>query len=138
VAVRDLIIPDPGAAGYPAGASVPLAMQVWNNTNGPVSLTGAAVTGGMPASLIDAKSTATVPVTAFDLPIGADASIALNQQSGRFLQLRCTGGTLRAGTGIPMTFTFSNGASIAVNVPIGQSIAASAGPSASGAPAATC
>ena len=140
VAVRDLFIADPGPAGYPAGASVALTMQVWNNTNTPVSLTGATITGGQPASLIDAASTATAPAKTFDLPIGASASIGLNQQAGHFLQVQCAARALVPGTNLPMTFTFSNGASIAADVPIGRfpDSSAGAGASAGAAAGAAC
>lgn len=120
VAVRELFAPDPGPDGYPAGARVPLAVEVWNNTNATVSLTGAGVTGGAPASLIDVKATASAPATSFSLPIGASAKIQLTQQSGQFLQVTCAARALTTGSAIPMTFTFSNGATIATTVPIGH------------------
>jgi copper(I)-binding protein len=118
VAVRDLHIPDPGPAGYPAGAMVPLLVQVWNNTNAPVSLTSATITGGTPAALIDPKATA--PAAVFDLPVPAGSSVALSQGSGLFLRIQCAKLALTAGTNVPMTFVFSNGATIAIDVPIGR------------------
>ncbi len=119
VAVRDLFIPDPGPAGYPAGTMLPLAVQVWNNTNAPVSLTAAAITGGAPATLVEPGSTA-APVATFDLSIKAGSNIGLRQQSGAFLQIQCAKQALAAGIDVPMTFTFSNGATVTADVPIGH------------------
>ena len=45
VGLRDLYVADPGPDGYQPGSSAPLAMQVWNNTNAPVSLVSAAASG---------------------------------------------------------------------------------------------
>jgi hypothetical protein len=120
VALRDLFIPDPGPAGYPAGALIPVDVQVWNNTNAVLSLIEASVTGGGTAALIDPHSTATAPATNYALPIGAGTSIPLTRQSGQFLQVRCAARALTAGTDVPMTFVFSNGASITADVPIGR------------------
>src|SRR5690349_9855268 len=45
VMVREVAVLTSGSDGYKAGASAPLTMQVWNNTNKPVSLTGAKAVG---------------------------------------------------------------------------------------------
>jgi hypothetical protein len=133
VAVRDLYIPDPGPVGYPAGAVLPLLVQVWNNTDSRLSLTGATITGGAPAALIDPSSTA-APATTFDVSIKAGSSIGLSQQSGTFLHVQCAKQALGAGTDVPMTFAFSNGATITADVPIGRFPDAGS----SAAPLATC
>jgi hypothetical protein len=115
VALRNLFVINPGPNGYPAGGGAPLAMQVWNNTGGAVSLTGATIKGGTAAVLVAGSQTKTT----YDIPISAGNKVLLNQQAGQFLQVNCKG-TLMAGMVVPMTFTFSNKAAISVDVPVGR------------------
>ena len=81
-------------------------------------MTSATITGSAPATLIDPKGTA--PAAVFDLPVRAGSSVGLSQQSGLFLQIQCAKAALTAGTDVPMTFVFSNGATITADVPIGH------------------
>jgi hypothetical protein len=119
VAIRDLFLPDPGAAGYLAGGTAPVALQVWNNTNQDVSLTGATASS-VPAMLISPGQTpAPTGATGFDLRIPAGGSVDLTQQAGRFLLIRCVPVTLASGTSVPMTFQFSNGTKISIDAPVG-------------------
>jgi copper(I)-binding protein len=120
VALRDLLLPDPGAAGYPAGGSAPLAVQVWNNTNKPISLTSATAAGSAPVILVSTGETpAPSGDTSFAVLIPPGANVTLSQQAGRFLLIRCVPSTLAAGTMVPMTFTFDNGVTLSADVPVG-------------------
>jgi len=120
VAVRNLLLPEPPANGYPAGGSAPVAVEVWNNTPKPISLTAATVAGTSPAILVSTGETpAATASTTFEVIIPPDANVTLSQQAGRFLLIRCVPVTLAAGTAVPMTFTFNNGVTLSAQVPVG-------------------
>ena len=94
VGLRDLYVADPGPDGYQPGSAAPLAMQVWNNTNAPVSLVSAAASGAVPVVLVGQGSVdpaSTVPPTSatFDVVVGPSGNIPLSQAAGRYLQIGC-------------------------------------------------
>ena len=129
VALRDLYVADPGPDGYQPGSAAPLTMQVWNNTNVPVSLTGASASGSVPVVLVGqgpAEAGSSVPPTSvtFDVTVAPSGSIPLSQATGRWLQIGCVSTNLKAGTAVEVTFTFSNGATITTNVPVGPQLPA--------------
>jgi hypothetical protein len=134
VALRDLYVADPGPDGYQPGSSAPLVMQVWNNTDKPVSLVSASASGSVPVLLVgqgsvDPASTAPPSSATFDVVVGPAGNIPLSQAAGRWLQIGCVSTNLKSGTAVQVTFTFSNGASITTNVPVGpQLLAAPAEP----------
>ena len=129
VGLRDLYVADPGPDGYQPGSPAPLAMQVWNNTNAPVSLVSAAASGAVPVVLVGQGSVdpaSTVPPTTatFDVVVGPSGNIPLSQAAGRYLQIGCVSTNLKSGTAVEVTFTFSNGATITTNVPVGPQLPA--------------
>jgi copper(I)-binding protein len=129
VAVRDVYVADPGPDGYQPGSSAPLVLQVWNNTDKPVSLVSASVSGSVPVLLVgqgavDPASTAPPSTATFDVIVGPAGSIPLSQAAGRWLQIGCVSTNLKSGTAVEVTFTFSNGATITANVPVGPQVPA--------------
>jgi hypothetical protein len=101
VALRKLYL---AAGTHPAGAGTALSLQVWNNTDRAVALTGAATPLGGPV----------VPAgAAFPVPVPGGGHVDLR------LEIRCLAGVLRSGQALAMTFTFSNGARIAADAPVG-------------------
>jgi hypothetical protein len=121
VAVRDVFIV---AGTYRSGASAPLSVQLWNNTGSTISLTGATIPLGGLVVLAGASSAGTGGLA---VPVPGGGHVALNRSAARYLEIRCLPGDLRAGELLAMTFTFSNGARIAVDVPVGP-VAGTAGP----------
>lgn len=129
VALRDLYVADPGPDGYQPGSSAPLVMQVWNNTDKPVSLVSASASGSVPVLLVgqgsvDPASTAPPSSATFDVVVGPAGNIPLSQAAGRWLQIGCVSTNLKSGTAVQVTFTFSNGATITTNVPVGTQLPA--------------
>ena len=75
VAVRNLFLPEPPANGYPAGGSAPVAVEVWNNTTKPISLTAATAVGTAPVMLVlTGETPAPTASTTFNLIIPPDAT----------------------------------------------------------------
>jgi len=129
VGLRDLYVADPGPDGYQPGSPAPLAMQVWNNTNAPVSLVSAAASGSVPVVLVGQGSVdpaSTVPPTSatFDVVVGPSGNIPLSREAGRYLQIGCVSTNVKPGAAVEVTFTFSNGATITTNVPVGPQLPA--------------
>ena len=129
VALRDLYVADPGPDGYQPGSAAPLVMQVWNNTDGPVSLVSASASGSVPVLLVgqgsvDPGSTAPPSSATFDVIVGPAGNIPLSQAAGRWLQIGCVSSNLKPGSAVEVTFTFSNGATITTNVPVGPQLPA--------------
>ena len=129
VALRDLYVADPGPDGYQPGSAAPLVMQVWNNTDGPVSLVSASASGSVPVLLVgqgpvDPASTAPPSSATFDVIVGPAGNIPLSQAAGRWLQIGCVSSNLKPGSAVEVTFTFSNGATITTNVPVGPQLPA--------------
>lgn len=129
VGLRDLYVADPGPDGYKPGSAAPLSMEVWNNTNAPISLVSASVSGTVPVVLVGAggEATGTGPPTAttFDVPVQPSGNVPLSQAAGRYLQIGCLSAVLPSGSAVEVTFTFSNGATITTPVPVGPQLPAS-------------
>jgi copper(I)-binding protein len=129
VALRDLFVADPGPDGYQPGSSAPLVMQVWNNTDKPVSLVSASASGSVPVVLVgqgpaDPASTAPPSSATFDVIVGPSSNTPLSQSTGRWLQIGCLSTNLKSGSTVEVSFTFSNGATITTNVPVGPQLPA--------------
>jgi hypothetical protein len=124
VMVREVSVVTQGDAGFQAGASAPLTMQVWNNTNKPISLISG--TAGKAALVLVGMSA--TPTPTFDVVVPGDANIALNPQAGRYLQVACLPVAAPVGSSLSMTFRFSNGATITTDVPVGAYGTAKPGP----------
>ena len=116
VAINNLFVPAPGGAGYQARAVIPLSMSVWNNTNAEVALTGATVDGHPLELLGGVTATATV----FSITVPASGNVTLDTTAGRYLRIACLTTELPAGSLLPITFTFSNKATIRTQVPVGS------------------
>jgi copper(I)-binding protein len=112
VALRELYIAAPESGAYPAGGSAALSLQLWNNTDASISLTGATVSPGGAVVLHP-------PGTGFDVAVPAGGHVALTRQAARYLEIRCLPADLRAGGTVAMTFGFDNGAQISTDVPVG-------------------
>lgn len=115
VAVRDLYVPDPGDAGYPAGGKAPLEMQLWNNTTAEIALTGATL-GKTPLELIGGSEASS---TTINIAVPPGGTMPLTQATGRYLQVACLPADAPKGSVLPITLTFSNKATISVAVPVG-------------------
>lgn len=131
VALRNLYVADPGPNGYQPGGVAPLAVQVWNNTTGPISLVSATASGTVPVVLVggataDPGGSAVPALETFDVLVGPGANVPLSQEVGRYLQIGCLSAALTTGSLVEMTFTFSNGATITTKVPVGGQLAGAA------------
>lgn len=133
VALRDLYVPDPGPAGYPAGGPAPLTLQVWNNTTAAISLIGATL-HDKPLVLVGAGETASAT---FDVMVPGGANIPLSPAAGRYLQVGCLPAAVPLGSSLPIVFSFNNKKTITVDVPVGA-FGVNGTPVVTGAPTATC
>jgi hypothetical protein len=120
VVMRELYV---APATIRAGASATLSFQLWNNTAGTISLTGATASPGGAAVLNGDGE----PSTRFAVPVPGGGHIALSAGASRYLEIRCLPHDLRSGDALTVTFVFSNSARITADVPVGP-IAGTAGP----------
>jgi copper(I)-binding protein len=124
VSLRDLAVADPGTAGYRAGSSAPLIMQVWNDTNRAVGLTGVTAAGGGTVVFVDgpvpSSPVASRPPdrTSYAIPVPPGGPVALRPDLGKFLLIRCLPTDVAAGVPVNLTFHFDNGATITADVPM--------------------
>jgi hypothetical protein len=126
VALRNLFIADPATSGgYPAGGSVPVSVQLWNNTNATVSLTRATA-AGQPVIVVLPGSAPVATDAPLTVAIPGGARVELSQTTGQFLLIRCSPVALTGGMSVPMTFAFSNGATISTAVPVGLVVSVAA------------
>jgi len=82
VALQNLFVEKPGAAGYPAHSSVKLSMDVWNNTSQPVALTSVSASGGATVVFVDGSSPSATPGTKFSIPLPPSGYIPLQPVIG--------------------------------------------------------
>ena len=127
VALQNLFVEKPGAAGYPAHSSVKLSMDVWNNTSQPVALTSVSASGGATVVFVDGSSPSATPGPKFSIPLPPSGYIPLQPVIGRYIEVRCLPAALAANGTLKLTFHFDNGATVEAAVPVDAS--------ASGAPA---
>jgi hypothetical protein len=121
VVLRELYLGDPGP-----DRAAPLSFQLWNNTGSAISLTGATVPEG---GVVDLT---------FEVAVPGRGHLALGPPAGRHLEIRCLPADVKPGGVVAMSFTFSNGATIAAGVPVGAIASAHGAPTAPASRTATC
>jgi copper(I)-binding protein len=146
VALRDLVVAYNGPQGYAQGASAPLVVRIFNNGQTAVQLVGATaegaasgvtLTGGTQAQTESqntspsptATGTASPTATAtpspaqngeqkFSVEIPPVSYVLLVPGSGQYLQLTGLTNAIIPGQSVPVTFSFSDGSSVKVDVPL--------------------
>lgn len=125
IVMRNLYVVNPGPAGYPAGATIAISTNVWNNMDTAAKLISAKADAGGTVALVDGTAAQASPAasggTALDVTIGPRAPTPLKPVVGRYLQVSCIPAALPADGEIAMTFTFDSGALISVEVPVSPS-----------------
>lgn len=135
VALQNLFIEKPAAAGYPVHGSAKLSMDAWNNTTNAVAMTSVTASGGAVVVFVDGSSPSATPATAFTIPLPPSGYLPLQPQIGRYIEVRCLPVALSPGATLDLTFHFDNGATVRAAVPVDAS--ASGAPS-TATPATTC
>jgi len=118
VALQNLFVEKPGAAGYPAKSSAKLSMDVWNNTTKPVAMTSVTASGGATAVFVDGSSPSATPGTTFSISLPPGGYIPLQPVIGRYIEVRCLPAALTATGTLKLTFHFDNGATVQADVPV--------------------
>jgi len=121
VALQNLFVEKPGAAGYPAHSAVKLSMDVWNNTSKPVAMTSVSASGGATVVFVDGSSPSATPGTKFSIPLPPSGYIPLQPVIGRYIEVRCLPAALAATGTLKLTFHFDNGATVEAEVPVDAS-----------------
>jgi copper(I)-binding protein len=135
VALQNLYIEKPGAAGYPVHSSAKLSMDAWNNTSNNVAMTSVNADGGAVVVFVDGSSPSATPGSQFTIPLPPGGYLPLQPNIGRYIEVRCLPAALAPGATITLTFHFDNGATVTAKVPVDAS--ASGAPS-TASPAASC
>jgi copper(I)-binding protein len=144
IALRDLVVAYNGPQGYAEGASAPLVVRIFNNGQSTVQLVGATAEGAAngvtliggvqpqteaqntspsPSATQTTTPTATPsPTQAGDekisVPIPPASYVLLVPGSGPYLQLNGLTTAIIPGQSVPVRFTFSDGTSVRVQVPL--------------------
>jgi copper(I)-binding protein len=136
IQLRNALIAYPGLDGYRAGAAAPLELSVFNTGDDPVTLvqvtTEAArsVTletnlppSASPSGSASATASPSAPASAngrvrVTVPVGG--YVTLTRSAGTWLQLTGLTKDLRPGEAASVRFTFDNGASYTLDVPMGM------------------
>jgi copper(I)-binding protein len=126
VALQNLFIEKPGASGYPAGSSVKLSMDAWNNTGRQVAMTSATATNGATVVFVDGSSPSATPAATFSIPLPPGGFLPLQPKIGRYVEVRCLPKALTAGATLKVTFHFDNGATVVADIPVDTSTAGEA------------
>ena len=143
IALRDILIPYGGPQGYPQGGNAPLAVRIFNDGPRPIKLVRVSAGDAARAVLLVGGAAATQPAPAspptggpspspepsptaapagqetFSIEIRpADFELLVPGQ-GEYLQLMGLTRPVPPGTTVPLTFTFDDGTTVNVNVPLG-------------------
>jgi copper(I)-binding protein len=121
IQLRNALIAYPGLDGYRAGAAAPLELSVFNTGDDPVTLvqvtTEAARSVTLETNLPTASASPTGRVSV-EVPVGG--YVTLTRSAGTWLQLTGLTKDLRPGEAASVRFTFDNGASYTLDVPMGM------------------
>ena len=152
IALRNALIPFNGPQGYQQGGTAPMAVSIFNNGPNAVKLVDVSaqdasdvvLVGGAATNLAPSPSapppsptataspspapspTATAPSgqTSFSISIGSGGYAVLTQQDGTYLQLVGLHKPLAPGDTVPVVFTFDDGSSATLTLPVGPATAA--------------
>lgn len=135
VALRDVVIAYNGPEGYAAGKDAPLVVRLFNVYDKPVALTGVTAQGAAAVVLAGGSSPATPAATptataspavdeapgetSFRINIPVGGYVLLVPGEGQHLVLHKLATALTPGESIPVTFTFSDGGTVTIPVPVG-------------------
>ncbi len=152
IALRDILIPYGGPQGYPRGADAPLAVRIFNDGPRPIKLVRVSAGDAARAVLLVGRAAAAQPAPSapaspflgsaspsaspeqsptaapagqetFSIEIGPDDFELLVPGTGEYLQLTGLTRPIPPGTSVPLTFTFDDGTTVNVNVPLGVPMA---------------
>jgi copper(I)-binding protein len=151
VALRNALIPFNGPQGYQQGGNAPMAVSIFNNGPNAVKLVDVSaqdasdvvLVGGAGTNVVPSPSapppsptataspsaapspTTTAPSgqTSFSITIASGGYAVLTQQDGTYLQLVGLHRSLASGDTVPVVFSFDDGSSATMTLPVGPATA---------------